>query len=667
MGDRDDIPLETSEGRGGGSGMGDRLVVGLAALALLSAVLILVGKGLAGDSRDPSASGSPRETSSVPGLANATSTPNPTPEAVTVESRPLPSPEPERPPPFNGWIRLEADLPIYADANSGAVRIGALAKGALAYAEEPPNQGSDGTYWLQIDIPNPSGFIAAGKGGRFFVHRYLPAPTAYGGNVAGLAASPNGFVVWGYTSSRANKASSPFLAASSNGHTWLSVDYSAFKNAWIRSVTYGPGGWLAMGSAQNNGAQTDLWLWKSTDGRSWRALGSLPVNATDRDASLLASRSGYLLLLGGYRSQALEDWHSTDGVSWTKGQAPEGTGLSMQHAVATRSGFYAWPDLSVDNPQTKASYSPDGQSWLQLDAPPMTGDGRIVSVGAGLLAVDSSPVTGAPRAWLGSFSNGAISWTAQPGGPPHTFGFASLASDGETAILFGWDRSTDQPKAWSLDASGWNEIGLPTGAFGGLVPTMTVGSPAGFIAVGSRLNLRADNPTLWAGTPQGGWSGEASPVVAALGERTDLRCAAKPTDAVAFATLDVPTAVICFGNSPITFRAYIGQCDGCNGVSGDVYTPAWLADPAQNQLYLSPIKIQDNWFFGARRAASLADNPAWLDHWVELTGHFDDPASGTCRWAPDPHSAQAIFSAQQTINGCRQQFVITRIRVVAGP
>jgi hypothetical protein len=666
MRDRDDIPLETSEGRSGGSGMGDRLVVGLAALALLGAVLILVGKGLGGDSRGPLASGSPRESSGVSGVADTSATPNPTPEAVTVESRPLPSPDPERPPPFSGWIRLEADLPIYADANSAANRIGALAKGALAYVEEPPDQGSDGTYWLQIDIPNPVGFIAAGKGTRFFVHRYLPTPTAYGGSVAGLAASPSGFVVWGYTSSRTNNPPTPFLAASSDGHSWQPVDYGPFRNAGIRSVTYGPAGWLAMGSAQSNGAQTGLWLWKSTDGRSWRALGSLPVNSTDRDASLLASGSGYLLLMGGFRSQALEGWHSTDGVSWTKGQVPEGNGLSMQHVVATRSGFYAWPDLSVNNPQPESSYSADGQSWLQIDSPPMTGDGRIVSFADGLLAVDSSPVTGAPRAWRGSFSNGGITWTAQPGGLPHTLGFASLASDGGTAMLFGWDRLTDAPKAWSLDASGWQETPLPVGVFGGLVPTTTVGSPAGFVAVGSNLNLRADNPTLWAGTPHGGWSREASPVIAPVGERTDLRCPSKPRDAVSFATLDVPTAVICFGDSPMTFRAYVGRCDGCNGGGGDVYTPAWLAEPGQSQIFLSPIKVSDNWFFGARRAESLADDPRWLDHWVELTGHFDDPASGTCRWAPDPHGAQTIFSAQATINSCRQQFVVTRVRVIAG-
>jgi hypothetical protein len=63
----------------------------------------------------------------------------------------------------------------------------------------------------------------------------------------------------------------------------------------------------------------------------------------------------------------------------------------------------------------------------------------------------------------------------------------------------------------------------------------------------------------------------------------------------------------------------------------------------------------------------LPGYPAWLDHWVELTGHFDDPASAQCRWMPDIHSGQAPYSAQSVINSCRQQFVVTRIRVVSGP
>jgi hypothetical protein len=221
--------------------------------------------------------------------------------------------------------------------------------------------------------------------------------------------------------------------------------------------------------------------------------------------------------------------------------------------------------------------------------------------------------------------------------------------------------------AWSSSGLDWTQVNLPVDAFGGTIPATTVGSPAGFVAVGSRSNLRAENPLFWAGTAAGEWRPEASPVVAPVSERSDLRCPPRPADAVEFATIDASIAVLCFGDSAITFRAYDAHCDGCTGQSDDVYTPEWLADPASNQLFLSPIESSDNGWFNARRASGLTDDPAWLDHWVELTGHFDDPASAQCRWMPDIHSGQAPYSAQSVINSCRQQFVVTRIRVVSGP
>ena len=78
MRDRDDIPLETTEGRGAGNGIGDRLVVALALLALLGGALILVGKGLGGE-RGASASKSPQASAAASGVAEASATPRPTP------------------------------------------------------------------------------------------------------------------------------------------------------------------------------------------------------------------------------------------------------------------------------------------------------------------------------------------------------------------------------------------------------------------------------------------------------------------------------------------------------------------------------------------------------------------------------------------------------------
>ena len=666
MRDRDDIPVETSDGDRGGGGMGDRLVVGLAALALLGGALILAGKGLGGEKGSASASGSPSGGPSASEPA-PTAAASPTPAALTVHDRPLPSQEPERPAPFNGWIRLNQDLQVYDNPSTGATRISALANGTLAYAEEPPDQVPGGIYWLQIDVPSPSGFIVAGLGGKLSVQRYQQGQTAYGGSVAGLAAGPQGFVAWGSTSSRANQVSRPLLATSRDGRTWTDVGAATLRgDSWIRAVAYGPAGWLALASVGST-AQT-LWLWASTDGRSWRIVGALPVDASDSEPNLIGSGAGYLLTLTGYRSSdsAAKSWHSVDGASWTQGELPAGAAAAPRLVVGTRSGYYSWPDAYNPGPNKEAAYSADGASWVAVEPPPTLGGGRVVALGDGLLAVDSSPVTGAPRVWRGLFTNGGVTWTSQATSLPRTFGFGSLASNGSSAILFGWDRSTVAIQAWSFSGGAWTPVILPAGAFGGTVPVVAAGSPVGFVAVGSQLNLRADNPVFWSGTERGGWAAERSPIIPPIGERTDLRCPPRPSDPAAFASLDVGTAVICFGNSPITFRAFLGTCEGCTGQSSDVYRPAWLADPGQNQLYLSPVKSEDTWWFGARRASNLPDDPAWRSHWVEVTGHFDDPASGQCRWQPDPHSSEVLNSAQATINSCRQQFVVTRIRVVSG-
>jgi hypothetical protein len=666
MRDRDDIPLETAEGPGSGGGIGDRLVVALAALALLGGVLILVGKGLGAD-RHPSASSSPHPSSAASGIAQASPTPGGALQVIPLQQGPVPSAEPESPQPFTGWIRLERQLPLYQDATASEKPIGSLAKGALAFAEEQPDRG-DGVDWMQIDVPSPNGFIAAGMGRTLFVHRYLATPAAYGGGIGGIAAGPRGFVAWGNSGTRSNQQPMQFVAASANGRTWQAADHRPFGGAYVTTVAFGPAGWIAVGilPTNGNGDARDLWMWRSSDGLTWRSLGALPTDTSQVETSLIASDGGYLLLLEGYKSRSAtgEAWWSADGLAWTKAGLPQDVTLVLQHAVATRSGFYVWPDPE-NGPRTKATFSSDGRNWADLDPPPISGQGRVLAMGDGLLALDTSPVTGSPHAWVGTFSNGGISWSEVTVRPPRTFGLSVAASDGTTALLFGWNRTTDAPEGWAFDTGAWREVPLPTGAFGGIVPGMAVGSPAGFVALGTIMNLRADNPVFWSGTATGGWAAEPSPFVAPLGEETDLHCPDKPTDAAAFASLDIPSAVICLGDSPITFRAYAGRCDGCSGPSADVYTPAWLADPQQNQLYLSPVS-EDGWSFSSRRAATLADNPAWVGKWVQVTGHFDDPASASCRWVPDPHSGGVFYSAQSVINGCRTQFVVTQIQVAPG-
>jgi hypothetical protein len=66
-------------------------------------------------------------------------------------------------------------------------------------------------------------------------------------------------------------------------------------------------------------------------------------------------------------------------------------------------------------------------------------------------------------------------------------------------------------------------------------------------------------------------------------------------------------------------------------------------------------------------APNLAMNSGWTSHWVQVTGHFDDPASVTCRWYPDPVGGGIAAIPQSTVDQCRQEFVVTAVRVVSGP
>jgi hypothetical protein len=675
MNDRAEPPVETSEGHRGGSPVTDRLVVGLAALALLGGGLILLGRGL-GDKNSASSSGSPESSSAVSSGRSSTPTPTLQPAlgVVAIDSRPLPAPRPPEKAPFQGWIRLEVDLPIYQDVSTSASRIGTLSKGALTFAEDASFQGKQaGLYWLQIDNPKQVGFILAGNGNKLFVRRLVQS-TSMAGYVSALTAGPEGFVALGSLSGRSDGSTdtpSQYLAASADGLSWKLAETTAFGGNMVQSVAWGPAGWLAVATVPFNQVEIAPWLWTSVDGRSWRSLGSFPIQGgTGQTPSrLLGSASGYLLIQGGDVSNpsAIAAWHSTDARTWTESRVAGDLSLTPETFVQTESGYYAWSDASGSGRSASAIYSSDGQNWVNVRPPPIRQNGRIVSVGDGLLAVDTSPVTGSPVVWTGSFSNGNLAWALEQASLPRGAAMTSLASSGRIAMLFGWDRATDEPRAWSRTGTNWSTVQLPRGAFGGTVPTTSVGGARGFVAVGSNLTLRADNPVLWSGTAVGEWKPEALPVVPQIGDPTRADCP-PPADAVTLLLVDRPAAITCYGSSSLSFRLFDQGCHDrdCSSRSSEAYQPDWLANPSSNQLYMSPSGTQQ-WVDRVRRSASLREDPAWANHWVEITGHFDDPAARSCMWFPDPHAQETLYSAQAIVNACREEFVVTRVRVVSGP
>jgi hypothetical protein len=338
--------------------------------------------------------------------------------------------------------------------------------------------------------------------------------------------------------------------------------------------------------------------------------------------------------------------------------------------VATSVGFYA---QAADYGQSSTSgladyFSADGRTWSAVQDGPSGYQAQIVDVEGGILAVDADPSSGAMRVFTGRVAQGELTWIRESAseGPFAGVAFARLASDGQRALLVGSNRSTNAPVAWVGSAGAWAPLVLPARALGG-TPTQAIGGPAGFVVAGYRWTLRGENPILWHQVA-GGWAPEQMPLLRAVPDPGLADCnQSRPADANAFMVLDRALAAVCFGDAPISFRAYVVPCDGCAGEVGDLFVPEWLASPTEATLFLAPFVTANGYYTSARLAPTVGWNKAWPRHWLQVTGHFDDPASRTCRWYPDPTGGGFVAIPHSTIDQCRQEFVVTAVRVVSGP
>lgn len=219
--------------------------------------------------------------------------------------------------------------------------------------------------------------------------------------------------------------------------------------------------------------------------------------------------------------------------------------------------------------------------------------------------------------------------------------------------------------AWIREGGEWVPSVLPD-AFGGL-PRIAAAGPSGVVVVGYRPTLRGQNPVFWHLAADGSWTAEADPLLAAAPGPEAGECGPPPSSAVDFLVLDRALAVACLGDTPITFRAWSPRCDGCFGESVPNGRPAWLATPGTNQLPITALEGFDGSSSSVVLGPGIDQDPGWAGKWLELTGHFDDPASASCRLAPAVEEELYYAGQQSVVDGCRQQFVVTSVTPVAGP
>ncbi len=538
--------------------------------------------------------------------------------------------------------------------------VGTLEAGALAYVDEQETTVRD-LAWATLEAPAPTGWVAMRANGKDLVKRYEQVSFPWSGYLWGIAAGEKGFVALGQSPGGPNTSSGPEVYVSADGATWRVASDFLPSDTYPSGVAWGPVGWILAASEGGGGSGSELW--SSPDGEHWRRLGVLDGFYPD---GLVGSAKGYLLQATSGRSfggRSDQSWFSTDGIHWTESRSGL---LGSTVVTATAAGFYARqvPDCCPAQANSTAAFSTDGLTWT-----PTRPNLFVVAVGNALLGVEPDASGRGAQALRGSYYRGQLGWRAVNGGqvPFINAVVTSVVSDGQRATAFGWDATDETPLSWTSDGGPWTRHELPA-AFGGL-PQVVAAGKVGVVAVGYRTNWRGPSPVVWHEDSAGLWEPEPSPMMGLPADLSADACGAPPTDPAEFSNVDRAVAVACLGDTPITVRMWSAPCVGCNGQAGGTYDETWLASPADDQLFLCPVKWPDNCWTNVVLDQSLAQAPlpSWLGAWLEVTGHFDDPASASCRWSPPPDQLRGYGGAGSIIDACRQQFVVTNVRVVSGP
>jgi hypothetical protein len=663
--DRDRFEVEMSPAMQPSGGAGDRILVGLALIALLGGLAIVAAKVLPNPESIAQASAAP---SGSP-IGTQRPAPTPAPARVLTVIEPGSSPGPvNQPVTFSGWVRAKADLVIRATPGLDGADIGVFARGEAAQADQQ-DQPADEPGWMFLQHRLVVGWIATIEGGRQLVDRYGYETYVASGYLFSLAAGPEGFVALAAQPGDSDAYPPPAPVTSTDGAAWRKADPAEFGGADIVGIAHGPAGWLAVATV-NGQTNAHVWLWNSPDGQHWTRLGEIDGLAGEYVVQFVASSHAYLIQTsGGRRDGAADTWVSNDSLIWREVVDPLLTGsLEGRRMVGLPDAFYLWngyPGVGTGSPE--AAFSLDGERWTAVPQGGPGGPGLLLAgLGDRILAIETDAQSLVARVWFASIVGDGVIWSRQTDAETAFAGavVTQLVSHDGRAYAFGWDRSTAEPLVWAGDGIHWLRTPLPA-AFGGL-PQVAAAGAAGVVVLGHRPTSRGDNPIFWHRTPAGAWLAEDQAVIELVPDPAADACKPLPDDILAFSFLDRAAATVCFGDAPITFRAWSLNCDECYGTGPGVSQPAWLLSPTSNQLFLSAVESSTDWLTNVVLSPALHTGPSWTGTWLDLTGHFNDPAATTCRYEPTIDDLAYWGGPQTIVDQCRQTFVVTDVTVVPG-
>ena len=368
MTNHDPFRLEPSEGQRTGGAAGERLVVGLAAFALVAGLLIALAKLL------PPTPGT--------GAASPTPAPSPSATASSTESAVVwPPPHllrevtlaPGSPPPapsgvssFSGWLRATTDVTIRAQPEPGAIKIGVLGAGSVAFAEETSGQPPD-LGWLHVIAPS-QGWVASTGGGAEQIERVEAPPAPASGDIWSVAAGGDGFLALGFGAGLSNEGLPPLMSASTDGRAWRMAGLAPAQYDGV-VASWGPAGWLALRSVAH-AATPDTAVWQSRDGLKWTALGKMPADAPMNPSQITGNDKGYLLAASGSGESDTTLWFSEDGITWRETAATGMSSRARLRFAAGPGGFYAWDSHGDRGNEPVAVYSADARTWAAVSEGP---------------------------------------------------------------------------------------------------------------------------------------------------------------------------------------------------------------------------------------------------------------------------------------------------------
>jgi hypothetical protein len=445
-------------------------------------------------------------------------------------------------------------------------------------------------------------------GGSWTEARY-PEPSLRLAQLQAVAASPDVIVAGGTI--RDPSDTRPGLWSSRDGVAWTAADLGADGTSGsIAGVTWTGTEFVAVGRGAANDGSPEAW--RSSDGRTWTAqdLGDAdPVGIVSGPAGTVAW------------GRPLNGPSTTRG--WTigpNGGAP--VAFSIGHAfmnmVATPAGFVALEPVNPSGYTVLAS--PDGRAWHA----------------AGTLAIGGPVVLGAR--------------------PDGNLIVASTAPDQAIEV----DESSD--------GAHWSRATWPSAPERLASMAALTATDLEVIGVGSTGTSRVG---AWLGQPIG-----ADVPVGLERDPVFVGCPTAATRADPFGLLvdlfRLPSTkrASCIGSATIHVRGYLAAPDGVGGTCGpQVATPAWLTGgcPSYPAGWLESVAVPFgsatilNVFAHAPLASAFSQG-----HWVDVAGHFNDPAATSCRLT-DSTTGQLDEPAEQTIATCNGHFVATAITLIKTP